>query len=149
MYNGGLSYCCSRLLCHDFCGGMQRRGSSSWHQQYSITPATVSGSESQLWPLTRLKSTYVRQDLDQCNEAQGREQGGVTLVSLPRTPAVFTRRRAWLYIPIRVYSPNSPSSRCCFKDVEVHCMYSRQVRAPLRWTCVENSAGKLCHLRLF
>lgn len=32
------------------------QGSSSWHQTYASTPATVSGSETQLWPWTHLKS---------------------------------------------------------------------------------------------
>lgn len=51
--------------------------SPSWHQQYSITPATTSESECQLWPWTHLKSRIWTNVM-----RQGHCQGGVTLVSL-------------------------------------------------------------------
>lgn len=132
------SYNWDRLLCLWF---QQRsnavQGSSPWCQKYSNTPATVSGSEGQLWPWTCLKSRIWTNVM----RLQVMGRVGWHLCHSNNTCCLHQG------LPNRVHSPDSASSRCCVKRVEIHCMCSRQVRAPLRWTCVENFPGKSCCLR--
>lgn len=97
------------------------------------------------WESAMTMDPSEEQNLDQCNEAEGHGQGGVTLVSFPQ--------HLWSS-PWDTDGTSSPLKFICpivvvSKGVELHYMWSWLVRPPLYWTFVEKFSGKNCIFKMY